>query len=382
MKTLQTIDPLDPKVARLLENVFSFDHGYSGMKFNGSISGYFPTYVLPHSTTSGSAIDPLDNIVYTDETGAYDVGNSAYNRIKVNASLFDMKQKLNRTYFKTRNYLIAYRTAVAVAYPNKNKFRIPVVVTGLPSSYMDDEDDLENIIRGTHKFQLTYGGHTRTVEFFVDLVLVVPQPYGTLCLFAYDRLGNIIREHILRDYTQIHDWGFYTTDIQLTLGGITQDDKCLSLVDELETTSKCYDAISKKIKVETGQNIPIIMMREVLQKGYIKYRKQILDQQVLNIADIANPIFEEATKNVLTKVIQNDSAVDIANHILTGGGAGYDTILSIYKQVYEDLLYPQMDGIDCEPDMANTQGYKNLGMNTYMSILQEDILEQESSAVE
>lgn len=359
-------------------DVFAFDHGYSGMKAYGettfNMGGkdnyvFFPTYVVPYVERFGQSANPLHNIVYQDDLGKFLVGQNAVDVLIAQPDLYKPQEKMARDYIKNHKYLVAFRTAVALSYLKHSKFRIPLAVTGLPSDFVDkDAPELEKILKGTHKFQFTFMGETKTVEFNVNEAIVIPQPYGTFSLFAYDRAGKLVRPDIMNDYTRIHDFGFKTTDPQLTHEGVTVSGKCFSLVGEDETVSKCYEKIADHIYSMTGKVVPIFNVRSILEKGEYTAISDDLEKKVVKIREFAEPIFRKTAKNVIKQVIVNDGSIEVMHNILSGGGAGVEWILDEYKRIYDDLLYPQMEGIEVEPKDANMLGYKNFGMNAIQAL--------------
>lgn len=361
------------------DQVFAFDAGYSTMKFRGKtkidgegkiLNESFPSYVTPYVDSFGESSEPMENIIYKDETGWYFVGQNALNRFTQTPELYKPQEKMDRYYFRSHKYLIAVRVAMALAYPDKTKHAIPLVVTGLPSDFVDtDSPELESILKKDHEFQLTFNGETKSYQIKIADAITVPQPYGTLGAFAYNRMGELVRPDILNNYTRIHDWGFKTTDEQLTLNGVTVPEKCFSLVGIDETMSQCYTKIAEEIRKLTGKVIPNISIRQYLKQGKYTTRGANLKMQVVELQEIADPIFEKAVEVVVTQAIQNDGSLEVKHNILTGGGAGERAILEAYKSYYEDLLYPQQLGI--EPAFANVEGYKNLGVNARLAMLQQ-----------
>lgn len=353
-----------------LINVFALDHGYGAMKTSNLIT--FPTDIVPaQDGTFGAPLEPMDRIIYADQTGKqYFIGNFAKQQIEAKPSLLDLKEKLNEFYFRSKEYLATMLTAIAIAHPDETEIGIRMFVTGLPSTHWHQYNtELSGKLEGKHKFTVTFGTETREMTIQIKDAVVIPQPYGTLSLYGYNNNGEMREENsfVFTDKVGIVDFGFYTTDAQLTNKFTTVNEGSSSFTNEFETVSQTYLAIQKHVQRETGKTIVLQTMRDKIAKGKIYYYENGV-QKTYDLKTIASEYFSKMANLIVEKIVNKWQNYDLEYIVLSGGGSAIPEIVNAFRHVYgSQILLPAQD-MNIDPIYTNVLGYKNFGENYLLSV--------------
>ncbi len=347
------------KTAPIID-VFALDHGYGAMKTSTGIT--FPTDIIPaQDQVFGTSLNDMGRIIYSDEkNGQYFIGEFAKIQIEANPKLVPLQEKLNEMYFRTEQYKMTMLTAIAASFPELETLGIRTFVTGLPNAFWKQYHiELAERFEGEHRFTVTIGDKTREMKVAIKTAHVIPQPYGTLCFYGYDNRGDVSNEFVLEQKVGIIDFGFYTTDIQLTdkLIGIPQSSA--SLTNENETVSQSYLAIQKKVLQDTGKTIVLQTMRERIEQGKTVYYEDGR-MKSYDLKPIIHEVFEKMAQKVIDRTIALWKNYDLEYIILTGGGSAIPELVEPFKHMYgENLLLASELNID--PVYANVYGYANFG---------------------
>jgi len=180
------------------------------------------------------------------------------------------------------------------------------LVTGVPVSYFDDKDTVQERLMGEHEVQLQGRDLQR---FIVTHCNVVPQPFGSLLNEALDRDGKVIDVKLERLKVGTCDVGSKTTNLQYTDGLI--------------------DVARKSVSIETGAWDLVRMFTDYLDTTYPGH--SLRDHDVIEVIKSGKLTYYGAQKNLRREI--NDMISDFAEEIigeatqLWNGGADLYTIL-------------------------------------------------------
>ncbi len=274
------------------------------------------------------------------EGSTYFLGELAERQSAVRSFTLDQNQLMSR-YAKTLAL-----TALANIVEDGNAIR---VVTGLPiNAYRRHKDDLAQLLMGKHCVRLTnVVGEEREVNFTIDRVRVIPQPFGSVFNLMLNDLGKVTDRRFLEEKVGIIDVGFRTADY--TICDRTQYSERGSRTSDAGI-SQAFKIIAGALQEKSGVNVELYRLYEAVERGSIKIRgknfglKRITEQAMTQLAgQIASDV---------NGLWADDW--DIDHVVITGGGGG------ALKTFLEPLIEGEMLAIESSTDMRlnNVFGYR------------------------
>ena len=190
------------------------------------------------------------------------------------------------------------------------------VVSGLPVGYFRQyHQSLGKTLAGSHEITFkTTGGSTEVRKFSIQKIKIIPQPFGSLLNLIMNDTGAIVNERLKKQKVGIVDIGFRTTDFCL-FDGLRYVERGSSTTDT--GMARCFGAISKKLREETGVDVELYRMYEAVHKGFIKIKGR-----EVSISKARDRLFENAARTIagdMNRLWADDWDMDAI--IVTGGGA-------------------------------------------------------------
>lgn len=359
----------------------AIDIGYSSVKlFSPNVIASFPSYAK--QVEFGKADNPIGglektSIAYRDENGnEYFVGASAQSLIKTGDSDSSTAMLYVRNRCNSPEFKAITRVGLALGMM-KNQYGSPAdkilhVQTGLPPEYLKDEvdvEDLKSCISGHHEFSIKLGLNN-WMKFSFDVawenIGVMPQPMGTLVSISTDDNGGKLPEakKYFSSNVLIIDPGFGTLDTFEIKNHYVDTSKTWNNLGMLRVMQE----MSKMIKDEYGQIIPVPAMQKVLGDGYFKSKmdKATRSQKNIPAADILDKanrmICEEALTalNGFYNYMQDEDYL-----VITGGtGAAWEQMIRKYYEKAETLkIIPGVFSDNVPIIFSNVRGYYMTQLN-------------------
>jgi len=128
-------------------------------------------------------------------------GDQAVLQSRIQSAIFDRSRVHDHTY---KMLFVATLVELSKVMPDIHRLN---VVTGLPVDFFGDRPQVVQSFEGTYRITADH-----TMEFIVDSVIVVPQPFGSLFRELLSENGKISNSEIERGQIGIIDVGTFTTD--------------------------------------------------------------------------------------------------------------------------------------------------------------------------
>ncbi len=190
------------------------------------------------------------------------------------------------------------------------------IVSGLPVVYFrEHKKKFSDTLKGHH--EITYhkpdGSETlRRVN--INIVRMVPQPFGSLVNLLLDERGKMTNREMARQKVGVLDIGFNTTDYILfdKMEYISRGSRTINL-----GISDCFRKISEKIRQQSGLGIELYRLYDPVESGTIKMKGK-----EYNLSKIKEQIFTQTADIIANEVNQAWAEDwDMDTMILTGGGS-------------------------------------------------------------
>lgn len=193
------------------------DIGYSAVKGISPAHYFcFPAYAKKIPENRPLLKEAADtDIRYRDNEGEWVVGNLAYEEMDASKMTESEEEVFGRKRYYSPMFKVIVRTGLGIALmEGKEKSsdgKKLYVQTGLPPKFMRDSEDLKEVFKGIHMFELKIGtAPWQTFTFSLDEqnISIMPQPLGAL-LSASTDISNS-RIHQCRHYALFHENRSYT----------------------------------------------------------------------------------------------------------------------------------------------------------------------------
>lgn len=277
----------------------------------------------------------------------YFIGELAERQSAVRSFTLDQNQLMSR-YAKTLAL-----TALANIVEDGNAIR---VVTGLPiNAYRRHKDELAQLLMGKHCVRLTNAvAEEREVNFTIDRVRVIPQPFGSVFNLMLNDLGKVTDRRFIEEKIGVVDVGFRTADY--TICDRTQYSERGSRTSDAGI-SQAFKIIASALQEKSGVNVELYRLYDAVERGSIKIRgknfglKRITDQAMSQLAgQIASDV---------NGLWADDW--DIDHVVITGGGGG------ALKSHLEPLIEGELLSVENSDDMRlnNVRGYQRYAIHLW-----------------
>lgn len=281
------------------------------------------------------------------EGSTYFIGELAERQSAVRSFTLDQNQLMSR-YAKTLAL-----TALANIVDDGSAIR---VVTGLPiNAYRRHKDELANLLTGKHCVRLTNAvGEEREINFTIDRVRVIPQPFGSVFNLMLNDIGKVTDRRFIEEKVGIVDVGFKTADY--TICDRTQYSERGSRTSDAGI-SQAFKIIAGALQEKSGVNVELYRLFDAVERGSIKIRgknfglkritEQAMSQLAGQIASDVNGLWADDW--------------DIDHVIITGGGGG------ALKSYLEPLIEGELLTMEDPDDMRlnNVRGYRRYAVHLW-----------------
>ncbi len=220
------------------------------------------------------------------------------------------------------------------------------LVTGLPVDWYPDREKLINQLKGGH--ELKRAGR-ETVAIYIDNVIVVPQPFGTIYTRLLSNEAKMIDRDLLIERVGIIDVGMHTTDfVQAAPPRLQYIEAGSNSIED--AMGSIYNQVIEVIKNEYQTTLSLHKADQVVQSGKIA-----VFGEKHSIAPILEPILQAVSQRIASAMPQTwgSRARDIDKLFITGGGA------SCIGPYLTDC--PHLQIIE-ESALANVRGYLRYGI--------------------
>ena len=314
------------------------DIGYSATKLvsSGGIE-IFPS-IVGTPDISRFSFNKSNNTIIGWDDKSWLVGTSALEQSRM------LKRREDRDWITTPEYKTLFYSALA---------KLPVgninLVTGLPIAFYNDAEKLLNLVNGKHNF--TVNG--AEVEYNVENVDVIPQPFGSLFSVVLSRKGKVKDSKLAEGVVGVVDCGGKTTNI-LTVSRMAEVAK-----DTASVNVGGWD-IMRAVKDRLTNEYPDIPLRDhqiinaIINKSIHYFGNDV------DISNLVSEIVDPLADTIIAQCGQ-----------LWGTGAGLDSVLISGggALLMSDRLlshFPHGVVVD-DPVFANAIGYWK-----YSRMLKED----------
>lgn len=220
------------------------------------------------------------------------------------------------------------------------------LVTGLPVDWYPDKEKLINQLKGNHELKRA-GRETAAV--FIDNVIVVPQPFGTIYTRLLSNEAKMIDRGLLRKRIGIIDVGMHTTDfVQANPPNLQYIEAGSNSIES--AMGSIYNQVIEAVKNEHQTTLSLHQADQVVRSGKIT-----VFGKKYSIAPILEPILQAVSQRIASATPQTwgSRARDIDELFMSGGGAS-----SIGPYLTD---YPHLQIIE-ESALANVRGYLRYGI--------------------
>ena len=267
------------------------DIGYSATKLVSSGgSEIFPS-IVGTPDISRFSFNKSNNTIIGWDDKSWLVGTSALEQSRM------LKRREDRDWITTPEYKTLFYSALA---------KLPVgsinLVTGLPIAFYNDAEKLLSLVDGKHNF--TVNG--AEVEYNVENIDVIPQPFGSLFSVVLSRKGKVRDSKLAEGVVGVVDCGGKTTNI-LTVSRMAEIAK-----DTASVNVGGLD-IMRAVKDELTNLYPGLEYRDH------QIANVIIDRQITYFGDdvyIGSEIVDPLADTIIAQCGQ-----------LWGTGAGLDSVL-------------------------------------------------------
>ena len=207
---------------------------------------------------------------------------------------------------------------VAGAFQDQDaEINVPInIVSGLPiGHFKNNHERFNEILTGHH--QIIYHRHNGskvTKEVYINKILMLPQPLGSILNLLMDENGKITNGDLAQQKIGVVDIGFRTTDLSI-MDKLRYIDRGSRTMDTGISTA--FTMIANKLREKHGVNVQLYRLYNTAESGTINIKGQSL-----NLASIRDQVYEQLANNIANDIDRlwvNDW--DIETIVLTGGGS-------------------------------------------------------------
>ncbi len=360
--------------------IIGLDIGYSAVKlFSPNTIAKFPAYAKIVDKNFNFVTGAPDNaILYRDEAGTtWLIGELAQNSLSDKDTSDSEAVLYNREWMRTPMYKVLAEAGLGIAMQkaeftdsNENKYIIApgeydkiIIQTGLPEKYLNNTEEVEDVLCGKHQFSLKIGKKPWQ-DFCINIekgnINVMSQPKGTLFSICVGNNGGMYQDatKYLSSSAIVFDAGFGTLDIFLMQNGHVISGETYSELG----MKRILKNTTERIKQEFDIDIPVPSMQKYLETGTVRYKSRKKGEFISKEIAFGDILAEESKKVCEEAINKMADAVDLLdyNYLFISGGTGaawFNQIKSTFEN-FETLKVIQGNQNSNLPFVyANARGY-------------------------
>ena len=265
---------------------------------------------------AGAGLSPDNDFVIEFEGKRYAVGDTVYSHGLIPVTI------AHRSRIGTDYYRVLFAAALAATI--QQPAEVAAVVSLPPAAYWD-KDKQKQILAG--EYTVGFKGRTLTYQVPLELLRVVPEGWGTVCLYCLDQQGQVKDDTLFNTVVGVVDVGTYITDLVML-------DKLKIIRRGTDSLPHALHDIHTKLRdfvASQGVDLDVYQADDVLQQGF--YRKSGRHHSITEQKDEWAGELTQAIAGVIRTKWNGGDDVDWI--IVTGGGGPY--IKSILAQEFEHV---------------------------------------------
>lgn len=294
---------------RMPAMILSVDIGYGYTKVVGSdgIRFSFPS-VIGSAEEIRFATDFINGnkthvVEYDGARFLY--GEQAVLQSRMQSTIFDRSRVHDGTY---KLLFVAGLVELGRMVPDADRINL---VTGLPVEFFDDREEVIKSLEGIYRIKTDH-----MMEFTVDSVFVVPQPFGSLFRELLNEYGKIADSQVEKGRIGVIDVGTYTTDF------VVADE--LRYIQRLSGSARIgWSKVIRQVQQEVSD-----LYRLELSPNEVDKAIQSKEVKVRGRPVSLSPIVDPALLEVQTAIIARardlwGEAANLDAILVSGGGGPY-----------------------------------------------------------
>lgn len=347
--------------------IFAYDDGYAGKKIVSDqctagkmLPAWMGTTTQRMSTsTSVLGTSELDGVEIQEGVLRYLFGNHAVQQLgtQVTSKLSD---EVTESSNSLRQFLMA---SLQLAFPKPGTYRLRGMVMMPVSAFQADpnyKSKVAEALQGVYTFSAFthFEDNTpvyETYTFYIEKVVVIEQPMGSLFRVAFDPASGVDFDEIKSETSTFLDWGRGTLDI-LTIDNMVRIEKMSRSAPV--GMHLLFEYVQRSVLDPLGLQPPALALEEAIGRGYYKdnraprFRSESVNATGGKV-DLTNAIQEGlalmwAQALLLFEETIGLQAPGIDNIFLTGGGAGW--LEPFVKEYFgEDRVFTVLDNVTVNP---------------------------------
>lgn len=325
--------------------VIGLDIGYSSVKtFSPNIVASFPAYARRvDDDFKFIGENPESSIIYKDlKTGdMWLVGEIAQNTM-ITGDTSDSENTLyGRDHYSSLMFDVIAKVGLGLGMLNNEFGSVNddeiIVQTGLPEKYLDDADEITEVLAGDYNFSLKIANNDE-IKFSFTLpkenIFVMSQPKGTLLSACVNKDGQFRSdaETYLKSSVLVFDPGFGTLDLfAIVAGTVGKGETFADLGMKRVLQDTC-----RMIKSSYGVTVSVPEMQKYLENGYVKYfNKKTFESKEKPFGALLEEANKKVCEEAISRMMQSFNLMDFSYLIMTGGtGAAWlDIIRDKFKKL-------------------------------------------------
>lgn len=284
----------------------------------------------------------------------------------------------SRYHLQNPIYIATMTAGLAICLMDMDLTNTQVYVqTGLPCEYLDDADELKEVLTGHYDVTIKIGNNEEKRVIFdlkKDAINVMEQPKGTMISAVYDNHGQPLADRIgiLRQNTLIVDIGFGTEDLFSIKSSVNNKQNTYS-----DTAMKSvFENTIKDINDEKHTNFKIFEFQKYLEDGvipiFIRGKGNIKPHiEPYDFTELLNKNNKELCEKSINRILYEYDNLIKYNYLIVTGGTG-ESRFDMIEDALSGLTVTVIKGNENAPDLpfvfSNVRGYY---MSAYLRLLNQ-----------
>ncbi|KRL84370.1 hypothetical protein FC36_GL000293 [Ligilactobacillus equi DSM 15833 = JCM 10991] len=351
--------------------MFAIDLGNRQIKTSdGEMTDIIPTSLVREKDYSGYGESKLEDFeLYTIDNESCYIGKDVKKFINARSGLQTSTDRyVDNQIFKFLAIAAIARYAKNHLSSKKGNLKI-TLMAGLPSEDFQNNKNIENvrkIFSGKHEVIYNNNGEERVVNFTVDEVYFVPQPYGSFLSTALKGIDIVEGIGDQEDFDRYDEYNKSRLAIIDVGGGDLQfviveygqfvTDKAIQLrMGAIELFNDIRSRLMKEYNIKGNHNEIESLVREGIENNTYRFVYKVNRRKEIDITDIVVESIEDWTRRIVEEfqlAYRDSETLDFV--MIAGGGANIvdkEIIDNAFNKEYERTVFVS------NSEMANVDGY-------------------------